>query len=664
MDYSALAGKYGGTAVAPSPSSTPGSPDLSAIAAKYGGSSTAAPQPAQQSSSGLADFAKSVFTAPATIVARPFQAAAELAGASDTQVNDFTKKIPVVGGLVAPVPEGVADVKKDVGRAVQTVALGTGAPIAGGALFGAGASLEQGNDLFSVQTAFNTALGAAGGKVLDFIGKPLLNAAGKVVGTITPKILKNVAAGGTDAITKFAADHQLLGGVAAKPAALLAKGLQGVDNAVGAGASKVAQTTGKVLSGQYPGFDIKQHFLDVNARDIAAPTTINKPAYSTATAIFNDAKRRGINLSELANTNGISHDSISEGGNFNTKDTADQLKKQNFDNAKNVLRPAVAAIQHEVPNVPITQVRGALLERVHNAPASQINAAEREALAKHVESRFGDSSAEARAHPNGYTLTDLLDSRIEAGSRGKYKAGVTPAPDIPKAKLARQEEGVFRTLFDRNVPANSGLDEVRKNFEANFLLSDYLNALHTKAVPASITKKAVRIFGRGVGGFLGSEVAGFPGFLVGSRGGDMLFHSFELLPSPIKQSVLQSAFENKAKSDTFNTLQKHLGDIETARLLRKALPPAGGSSFKETPPTIFTTPGGKSTPIKSEAIDLNAVESGKIKAPGTDRRLGSYLKKVENAKAADHQYSPEKTIPMGPKPPKPKSVKRLNDIKF
>ncbi len=628
------------------------------------GSAPITSQPEQKSSSGLASFAKGIFSAPTTIVARPFQAAAELAGASDTAVNDFTKKIPIVGGLVAPVPENGGDVVKDVGRAAQTVALGTGAPIAGGALFGAGASLEQGNDLLSVQTAFDTALGAAGGKVLDFIGKPLINAAGKVVGTITPKILKDVASKGADAVAKFAVEHRLLGGVAAKPSALLARGLQKVDDTIGAGASAATRATGNVLKNQFPGLDLQKHFLDVNAKDIARPSTANKPAYSKATAIYKDASRRGVDLAQLANERGISHDSISEGGNFNTKDTSKILRQKNYSNSKEVLRPAVASIEKDVQNVPISQVRGSLLQRIHSAPSSSINDADRQALIDQVNKTYGDNSAAADAHPDGYKLTDMLDSRIEAGSRGKYKPGITTTPDILKAKLARLEESTFRTLFDRNVPENSGLDAVRQDFEKNFLLADYLDALHGKKVPEGVTKKAIRLFGRGLGGVLGEKVAGFPGFLVGSRGGEMLFHSFETLPSPLKTYVLQNAFENRGKSGTFDILKKHLGDLETTRLMQKQLPPAGGSSFKETAPTIFTTPGGKSTPVKQAAVDLNSVESGKAKKPGTDRRLGSYLKKVENAKAADQQYAPEKTIPMGPKPPKKTSPKSPNDIKF
>lgn len=150
---------------------------------------------------------KSLIKAPLTMIARPIQAVAELAGASPESVNTATKKI--AGDFVAPVPQNFSDVGKDIGRGAETVALGLG-PVSGGALFGAGNSLEQGNNLLSTQTAFETVLGAAGGKVLDLVGKPLLNAAGKVVGKITPDVLKTVVSKGTQSIKDFAENHSIL----------------------------------------------------------------------------------------------------------------------------------------------------------------------------------------------------------------------------------------------------------------------------------------------------------------------------------------------------------------------------------------------------------------------------------------------------------------------
>ena len=153
-------------------------------------------------------FLKNIIAAPATIIARPIQAIAQgVFGASPEAVDKFSKE--KLGGIVAPVPQNFSDVKKDIGRGVQTVALGMG-PVSGGAAFGAGNSLEQGNDLFSKQTAIQTGVGAFGGKLLDVIGKPLLNVAGKQIGKITPQVVEDVVAKGSKSIQDFAARHNIL----------------------------------------------------------------------------------------------------------------------------------------------------------------------------------------------------------------------------------------------------------------------------------------------------------------------------------------------------------------------------------------------------------------------------------------------------------------------
>lgn len=607
----------------------------------------------------LAQFAKGLFSAPATIVARPFQAAAAIAGASNQQIDEFTHKIPVVGGLIADTPNTAADVKKDVGRAAQTVALGTGAPIAGGALFGAGASLEQGNDLLSAQTAVDAALGGAGGKVLDWVGKPILNAAGKAVGVITPKIIKDTAAKGAGAIAKFAEDHQLLGGVAAKPSAAIASGLQGVDDAIGKGIRKGGAALKNTAAEQFPDLNPVEHFKNVNAQDIARPTTVNEPRYSKATAIFNDAKARGIDLDQVANERGIIHDKVAEGGKYNTSDTVDNLREGNYKASDAIARPAIKAAEPGVARVPIKEVRNAMLAKVDSIPASQIDAEDRAALVNQISKRYSDTSAAAKAHPDGYSLTDLHDARIVSAKNGKYKPGADPSSALA-AQRSREEGRVFADIFDQTVPAELGMKAFRRELEKNFQLADYLESLHGKSVPAGVTKKAVRLFGRATGAIVGGKLGGFSGSIFGSSAGDFLFKTFDTMSNPLKMRVLESLAVENPKA--FQELIAYIGKEEAARLMRPLLGPAGSSSFKEAASTLFTTPKGKTSAIKGEAFDVAAVEKGKAKPPKTDRRLKSYLDAVKLAQGADGVYADPKDLPTIKMGPKKKSPKRLNDI--
>lgn len=224
-------------------------------------------QPAPKSNGNpVVNFFKSLISAPATLAARPFQAIQSGAnnaalGSNQGQIDSLNKAMdpireqlqnakvtgvdtaplveklksmldetqalqgkttdeinfkPTSGGIVAPAPENFSDVKKDVGRGVETVALGLG-PVAGGAALGTGNSLEQGNNLFSTKTLTNAAIGAGGGKLLGLVGKPLMDVTGKVIGKITPDIISDVASKGSAAIQRFASDHSVLPDAISKP---------------------------------------------------------------------------------------------------------------------------------------------------------------------------------------------------------------------------------------------------------------------------------------------------------------------------------------------------------------------------------------------------------------------------------------------------------------
>lgn len=132
---------------------------------------------------------------------------------AEKQRNDANEK--ETGSVIAPTPKGGTDfvnkdVMKDVGRGMETVAMGMPGLKTAGAMFGAGTSLEQGHDLLSLNTAFQTALGTAAGPLFGLLGKPVFNIAGKVIDKITPEFLQNLAGKGTKAIQDFAAQHEIL----------------------------------------------------------------------------------------------------------------------------------------------------------------------------------------------------------------------------------------------------------------------------------------------------------------------------------------------------------------------------------------------------------------------------------------------------------------------
>lgn len=598
----------------------------------------------------LAAMAKGIFGAPATMVARPFQLAAEaiLPGDNTAAIDKFSKE--KLGGIVAPIPQDYGDVKKDVGRGIQTVALGTGAPIAGGAAFGLGASLEQGNDLLSIQTAFNTALGGAGGKVLEVIGKPLFNTAGKAVGVVTPQILKDVAAKGAGAIQKFMQENKLLGGAFAPASEKIATGLQAVDDKIVGGIRGATSKVGTTLKEQYPQANLTKHYEDVNRKDFLRPTTINESKYAPATKVYNEAKRHGINLEDVGDQRGVVLSELAENGSYNSLDKADDMLQETYKGGDELIRPAMRLASGETRRVPISEIRERMLSEVDNIKPTKEDAEGQEWMREQIERRYADNSPAARKYKYGYDLENLYDSRIVAQKHGGYKPQGNHLESRP-SELARMEGQVFNKILDDTVPADFAVAEFRREQEKSFRLIEYLKALHGKKAPAGMTKKALRLFGRLAGATAGAKMGGYSGLVLGAQGGDFLLKSIIELPNPLKLKLLNA--RTRELPAIYKEIEDYIARKTAEQGSRLALPAAGQSSFKPENPRLFTTPGGKSTPVMQEALDIAAVESGAAKQPTTDTHL--FNRRVqENLERSEPYIAPDKlpVIKAGKKPRK------------
>ena len=156
-------------------------------------------QPKESLGTKALDFTKAIVSPVATMVARPIQLGAELAGVSDEKVNEITNKTK---GWIAPTPQSGSDVLKDVGRGVQTAALGltgggstlgkmalTGAKE--GAIFGAGYALEkEGTKAFSKEGLKEAIKSAAIGAVLNPVVGTVLNKVASKLGGKTTKVIE------------------------------------------------------------------------------------------------------------------------------------------------------------------------------------------------------------------------------------------------------------------------------------------------------------------------------------------------------------------------------------------------------------------------------------------------------------------------------------------
>ena len=543
---------------------------------QFGKSSTYTPV-AKTTEDGGGSILKSLITAPATIVARPFQLAAEaiIPGDNTEAIDKFSRE--KLGGIVAPVPKNYSDVKKDTGRAIQTVALGTGAPLAGGAAFGLGSSLEQGNDLLSTQTAFNTVLGAGLGKLTDLVGKPLFNSAGKVIGKITPQALNDVASKGANAITEFAKNHELLGGAAKPISEKISTGMQSIDDKAGKLFTGAKEKVSSAVKSQYP--DIKtnaqKYYEKKDVEQLFSPIKDPKGIYKEARGIYDKAKTNKIDLEKTASENKIYANDLIDNGVWNTEGTEKALRQETSIEGHDLLRPALAEAEAGVRRIPISEIRDTMVQNVKKIPTSKITDAERQKLVENISKEYADDSAAALQHPDGYSLTDLHDAKLNTSGNVVYSKIIKPnVQEKLSNTYYKQQSSVFKKLLEDTAPKEIGVDAFNKKLQDRFTLADYLASLHGKKVPRTLfqntLKKGAQLVGGGLGGGTGNVYGMFGGYQLGG----MFMDTFMNMSNPVKSAFLKSI--SKTQPEAFNAIREYIGDQQFNRLMKnRAQLPAG-----------------------------------------------------------------------------------------
>lgn len=471
-------------------------------------------QPTEKSGEGIGGFLSGLVKAPLTIAARPIQAIAELAGAKPETVDKVTSKL--TGGLVAPVPQNFSDVEKDVGRGAQTVALGLG-PVSGGALFGAGNSLEQGNDLLSTQTAFQTVLGGAGGKVLDLVGKPLLDAAGKVVGKITPQTLKDVAGKGANAISEFAANHSIPG---------VSKEASNTINKIATNAENIANKPFEVA-----GNTIKKPFVKtpeqiVNAREKElAKIDDNYSSMRKASGYSDDA---GVASRKRVAQTDVLVGSVDDNGLIRTKvpgGAIDQYKAQTLDGAEGVVRNNLERLGETVKLSDVEK------ELTHTVNSSGLEGSDLKNALNNIKKEISGYKLKADAEGK-IPLTLVHDAKISTTNGINYQ---TP----PEIKTYRK--AIARGL-KKTVEKYSSFNTEEVNKEISKYLEDvnFLERLDGKRVRGGkLGKYFAQISGNIVGGLAGGAIGG----PVGSAAGTVLGGE---VAGRIKGSALENTLGGRA----------------------------------------------------------------------------------------------------------------------
>ncbi len=579
MDYNAIAKKYGAISSATASSNAP-KVDYSALAQKFGGTASKQAEPVVESSDstggGVGGFLKGLVSAPATLIARPIQLGAELLGATPEQVNKYD-----LGGIVAPVPQNTSDVVKDVGRGIQTVALGTGAPLAGGAAFGLGSSLEQqGTDALTTgsgitNTLVSTLAGMGAGKALDLVGKPLINAAGKVIGTITPKILQDVAEKGSTAVSNFMKHHEIVP-TAIKPAiASIPKAAESFDQGVNKVFTGSKNAVKGAVQSQYPGAtasNVAKHYENIEVNRLFEPAKTSGKTFNKSADVLTDSTKKGIDLKKVAADNKIyASDHITD-GRFDTKDVADALANETMSGGPEILRPALAAAEPGVQKIPVSQVRDEILNRLSKVPDAKLSPEQKLAFAKRVSREYGDGSITSAKYPDGMSLTNLYDSKLQTSSN-LYKApkngGVQSISDSLTSQQKQIESQVFDDLLRKNAPKELGLDEYFKTQQGRFQLANYLRTLDGNKAPQTLFQRGVKKAAQLGGATTGAQVGGPFGMFSGYQFGGIVADTFANVSNPVKVAFLKSV--GKTEPEIYAIMREYVGDQKAKSLARMAL---------------------------------------------------------------------------------------------
>jgi hypothetical protein len=482
--------------------------------------------------------------------------------------------------LVKEAPQNFGDVKKDVGRGIQTVAFGMG-PVSGGAAFGTGMSLEQGNDLLSWDTLAYTVGGAALGKAADIIGKPLFNAAGKVVGVITPEVLKNVAAGGARAVQVFMEKNKLLPDAVSRPINIGAEALErGANAPFNAATAPFRQTDDKIIANRQKALqDLEEKYAQL--RDNAA----RDPKATAAT------RERVARSNVLAEDNMINPDGVIIGA----KQAAKNYRNENIGEGESLVRQL---IQKEGVAVDLDVVERELVKVIKESfngreLITAMNAVKREMAGLRSANRNGR-----------ITLVDVHDAKVsrQPGSKA-YDNSETKAVDKQIARAHKQ-------VVEKN--SKERVKEINAEIAKFLGDAEYIESLQGKRIGSGKLGKALATAGSAVAGAVaGGAVGGIPGAVVGSFAAKAAGE--RIASGSLRRALGKATSKKTPPSKVFESGRARLNEKQLA------LPPG---------PKLGTSGNPIITPVRSKGpgpVSRLAEKGEPVRNPKTGRFERTYL---------------------------------------
>ncbi len=326
------------------------------------------------------------------------------------------------------------------------------------------------------------------------------------------------------------------------------------------------------------------------------PTEKTASSYNNATKISNIAEKKGTDIPQVLVDNGIKlSDNVTAGANgkqvYDTAASAEKLREDAAKISTDLVRPSLREADMSNPAISSKGLKEKSIANIRSNPT----------LTPEMKQKL-ISDINRTPFRTTYTREGLLDEKIVRDKNAKYNQ----FSDTAQTREAIKNKAIAdaaRSELEANVPAEIPVGEVHGEAAKLYQAADYLDALHTKPVPRSIGQRIANSITK-IGGAVAGESLG--GGLLGGVGGyhfgGILERAFENMTDPVKRAILNSM--ERQHPEVFNRLKSYLGEQETARLSRQALPAAGESSAPMVTPAP-TTYEAAAKVIRNEATSPN-----------------------------------------------------------
>lgn len=277
------------------------------------------------------------------------------------------------------------------------------------------------------------------------------------------------------------------------------------------------------------------------------PTTVPKATFNKARAVL----AKDPSIPQFLAEQKLSPFQHVENGNYSTTDTAESLRDTAGQMSTEALRPSLQMADYSTPKTAIADIMDEATKQAEKDP--NITADDKEAIDALLAKK---GEALSRANPDGMSLTNMHDGKITYAKNGGYSP-VKSAADNNGATANRAIASAMQKMVEDKAPEGVPVKAFNEYLSKYYKGADYLDALHTKKAPISVTQNVLHkvaevagaVVGHGVGG---GVLGGVGGYMIGGA----LEHAVENLVGPARHSFLSNL--EITNPEAFTKVQEYL----------------------------------------------------------------------------------------------------------